>query len=210
MNVSFPKNINLNISAQSKSFRNPMIEVVLLLIACGLFYWFMIMPKSAEITKQKAILSQTQADEKKIAGTVAELKKMVAKLSVNPKEIANLEEAMPLNGNVLRFRMLLENLSQSVGLSVSAVSVSNNSDEPWAGNKELLANPFGVPRSIQRLNATISVIGTYGQIVAFLDKLQTNGRVINVSSVNISSSENDNISIMLNLDSYYLAPVTKK
>lgn len=210
MNVSLPKNINFNLSAQSKSFRNPMIEAVLLLVACGLFYWFMIMPKNAEITKQKVTLSQAQADEKKIAGTVADLKKMVEKLSANPKEIANLEEAIPLNGNVLRFRILLEDLSQSVGLSVSTVNVTNNSDEPWAGNKALIANPFGVSRSVERLNASISVIGTYAQIVALLDKLQTNGRIINVSSVNINSSENGNISIMLNLDSYYLGPVTKK
>lgn len=209
MNVSLPKNISINFSPQSKSFRNPMVEVVLLLIACGLFYWFMIMPKNAEIGKQKEVLSQAQEEKEKISSTVNDLKKMVAKLSSNSKEITDLDEAMPLSAKALRLKVLLENLSQSVGLTVSNVNVAYNSSAPWAGDKELLASPYSPPRSVQRLSGSVSVVGTYSQIVAFIEKIEKSGRVININSVSIDSSENGNLNIMLALDAFYLGPNSK-
>ncbi|MEK7161673.1 MAG: hypothetical protein AAB729_03215 [Patescibacteria group bacterium] len=208
MNVTLPKNINFNFSPQSKSFRNPMIEVVLLVVACGLFYWFIIMPKNAQISQQNNTLSQVQAEEKKISGTVADLKKMVEQLSANTKEITNLDEAMPLDAKVLRLRMLLENLSQSVGLSISNVNVAYNSDVPWAGDKLVLAHPYSVPRSVQRLSGTVSVVGTYSQVVALIEKIEKSGRVININSVAIDTAENGNLNIVLVLDAFYLGPNT--
>ncbi len=187
-----------------------MIEVVLLLVACGLFYWFIIAPKNSQIDQQNKILSEIQAEEQKISGTVADLKTMVRQLSDNPKQISDLEEAMPLNAKTLSFRTLLENLSQSVGLSVSTVNVSDNTGEPWAGNKELLAKPYAVSRSVQKLSGSVAVIGTYSQIITFLEKLQTSGRVININSVNINSSDNGNLSATLTLEAFYLAPIAKK
>lgn len=206
MNVSLPKNINFNFSNQPKSFRNPMIEVVLLLVVCGLFYWFMIMPKNVEIDKQNEVLTQAKDEKDKISSTVNDLKRMAALLSANTREIANLDEAMPLDAKALRLRMLLENLSQSVGLSISNVNIAFNSDSPWAGDKSVLADPYSVPRSVQRLSGTVSVVGTYSQIVALIEKIETSGRVININSLAIDTAENQNLNVILALDAFYLGP----
>ncbi len=186
-----------------------MIEVMLLIIVSGLFYWFMILPKATHLKEQNDLLAKTTEEKAKISKTVDDLKKMVGQLTTYKKEIAELDEAVPLDAMVLRFRVLLENLSESVGLSVSTVNVSNNSSEPWAGNKELIANPYGVSRSMQRLSGSISVVGTYDQVIALLEKIQTSGRVININSVSIDSSENGNLSVVLALDAFYLAPNVK-
>ncbi len=208
MNVSLPKNINFNFSSQPKSFRNPMVEVFLLLAACGLFYWFIIMPKTVEIAKQNEVLAQVTAEKAKITETVEALKEMVKNLSVNEKEIANLDEAMPLEAKALRLRMLLESLSQSVGLLVNNVNVTYGGDAPWAGSKEILAHPYSVPRSVQRLSGTVSVIGTYDQVVALIQKIEKSGRVININSVSMDSAEDGNLNIALALDAFYLGPNT--
>jgi len=209
MNVNLPKSINLNFSPQVRSSRNSVLEAVLLLVICGLFYWFIIAPKMTAVAEQKNYLSQTQTEKDNISGTVSDLKKMVGQLSAHTKEISALDEAMPLDAKVLRLRLLLEDLGQSVGLSVGNVNVTGNTDAPWAGDKAILENPYGVPRSVQRLSGTISAQGNYGQVVAFLNKIENSGRIININSVNIDSSADGNLNILLTLDASYLAPNTK-
>lgn len=209
MNVTLPKSINLNFSPQVRSSRNSVFEAVLLLVVCGLFYWFIISPKMTAVAEQKVNLAQAQTEKDNISGTVSDLKKMVGQLSANAKEISALDEAMPLDAKILRLRLLLEDLGRSVGLSVSNVNVSGNTDAPWAGDKALLENPYLISRSVQRLSGTISAEGNYGQVIAFLDKIENSGRIININSVNIDSSADGNLSILLTLDAFYLAPNTK-
>ncbi len=209
MNVTLPKNINLNLSPQMRTSRNPIMECVLLLVVCGLFYWFMISPKMAQINEQKTVLAQAETDKSKISGTVEDLRKLIDKVSSHSQEVSYLNEAMPLDAKVLRLRMLLEKLGESVGVSVSNVNVTGQTDAPWAGDKAVLDNPYAIPRTVQRLNGTVSAVGTYGQIISFLEKIESSGRVINVNSMSIDSSAGGNLNIMLTFDAYYLAPNTK-
>lgn len=207
--MDLPKNINFNISPQIKSSQNSIFEAVLLLIVCILFYWFILLPKTAQVAEQKTALSQAQDEKNNISGTVNDLKKMVEQLSTHAQDINALDEAMPLDSKVLRLRLLLEDLGRSVGMSVSNVSVAGDSDAPWAGDKEILENPYSVPRLVERLSGTVSAVGTYSQMVAFMEKIETSGRLININSVNIDNSADGNLNILLTLDAYYLAPNVK-
>jgi Tfp pilus assembly protein PilO len=134
---------------------------------------------------------------------------MVADLEANPAEIAELDTAMPLNDNILRAQAYIENMAQSVNVTVSSINISGNTDAVWAGNKDVLSDPFKVSRTLQKVSGSIVVSGTYDQLVAFLKKTEASGRIININTLGLEGATDGNINLILTVDLFYLAPSTQ-
>lgn len=58
-----------------------------------------------------------------------------------------------------------------------------------AGNKELIKDPFGAKRSLQTTKVTMFVTGTIDQFRNFLILLETSGRLVDVSDLDISTGD---------------------
>ena len=191
---------------QIKNYRNYLVEAVMLIVASALFFWFIILPKQASIAEKNETLAKVQDEESKMAGSLSKLQEMVKQLETSKSKISELDQAIPLDGNIPRFQMLLETLANSVGLTVGSISVTGNSNGAWAGDKQLLADPFGAKRTVQKLSGSIYVIGTYDQLKTFLNKFETNGRMINISSMNMDAAPDNALNLKVSFDAYYLAP----
>ncbi len=206
MAINFAKNITLGPPPKPTSSRNAVVEVVLLLLVCALFFWFMILPKSKVINQKQTQLVGLQQQRDDMSKEKDALDKLVTDLGKHSVEVGYLDQALPLDGKTLRLQILIDALAKSVGVTVGDISVSGQKEGPVAGDKNLLANPYGVTRSLQTLHASVYVIGTFNQLNAFLQKVETAGRIMDVTGLSMDAAPLGNLNLKIELNSYYLAP----
>lgn len=207
MDPKLTKNISIGLPPQIKSARNFLIELVLLVVVCVLLGWFVVMPKNAELSLKQDQLAQVQSEQAKTADKLKQLKNIVQTIQANPQQINYLDQALPLDGKIVRFKIFMDALANSAGVVVGDVSVSSGkADETVAGDKTLLANPYGVSRSLQKLSGSVYVIGSFPQLKAFLQKLETSARILDVTDLSLDGAPDGSLNMKLSINAYYLAP----
>jgi Tfp pilus assembly protein PilO len=206
MNLNISKNISSSLVSPGGSARNSFIEVGLLIIICVLFFWFIILPKKASKDLKQNNLNKLQDQEKTMADKLAKLQQMVVNLKSNPQALAELDEAMPLEANVTRLQVLVNYLAQSVNVSVGDISLYGKADAVVAGNKALLNNPYGATRTLQKISGSVYVVGNFNQLQSFLEKIEKDGRILEITDLNMDGASNGNLNLKIGLNAYYLAP----
>lgn len=201
-----PKNISIGMPKRASSSRVPLFEVGLLIIVCALFYWFIILPKSAALDAKQAELGKLQEESGKIADSLEKFKALAQNVESHPKEISDLDYALPLDGKITHLQTLIETLAQSVGVTIGDITITSKGDNDWAGDKALLADPFGATRALQQLSGTVYVLGNLDQLTAFLQKLENSGRIIDVSALAVDPGPAGSLGLRLTVDGYYLSP----
>jgi Tfp pilus assembly protein PilO len=183
-------------------------EVFLLLIVIFLGYWFLVSPKKVEVAAQNSQLDAMKTQEADLAKNLDTLKLLATELQNHTAQTKQLDEALPLTGNAMEMQMLLENLAQGAGVTVTDIGVVSKGDSVVAGNVKLLNNPYGVKRSLQKLQASVSVTGNFDNLEAFMRKLESNGRVLDLASFEISPAADSLLQLRVFIDSYYYGPVS--
>jgi Tfp pilus assembly protein PilO len=207
MPVNFSTNISMGGQPLSKSSRNSMFEVGLLLIICLLFSWFILLPKRAEVAQKQSNLETVKKQGDNTSKQLATLQSLVNSLPSDSQNIAELDQALPLDGSTIRLQLLIQNLAQSVGVTVGNISVSGNPSGEVSGNTALLANPYGASRTVQTMDGTLDVVGSFQQLQSLLQKLENSGRLIDMDSMTINQgSSPGNLDMNLTFKAYYFAP----
>ncbi len=188
---------------QKASVRYSMIEVVLLIVVIGLFYWFIAKPKIAELSVQQAKLESVQSEQQALAGNLKKLKGLVAQLKSSPDKVKLLDEAMPLHGKTTDVETLIDYLAKSSGVSIADISATTKNDLVAAGNKEVLKDPYAVKRTLQKITAEANVMGTYDQLVSFMKKLEQNGRVLNANAMELRTGDEGQLNLRLTIETYF-------
>ncbi len=201
-----PKNISIGLTKQGGASRAPLFEAVLLIIVCALFTWFILLPKVSALSEKRDNLDKLKLESGKIADSLAKFQLLVKNVEDHPKEISDLDYALPLDGKITHLQSLLETLAQSVGVTIGDITVAAKGDNVWAGDKQLLANPFGSPRTLQKMNGTIYVLGNLDQLSAFLKKIENSGRIVDVSAIAVDPGPAGSLGLRLTIDAYYLSP----
>ena len=138
-----------------------------------------------------------------------ELNKLISQLENSEEEIKLLDEAVPLTARHTRIAMLLESYAQNTGIVLSQLSVGQPEKFIASGNKDELAKPFQSPRQLAVIEISASVKGSIDQFKNFLTLLEQSGRIIDVSSLTVTSTEEGpNYNIRLKTYAYELAQVT--
>src|SRR5258708_25233572 len=95
-------------SAKTKvlsSIKSPspsLVEAALLIVAIGLFYWFIIQPKKTELANTQINLGKLQEDQTFLAANLQKLRNLVTQLKSSTTELGQLDESLPLDGKSLR------------------------------------------------------------------------------------------------------------
>jgi Tfp pilus assembly protein PilO len=208
MPVNLNKNLGLNLDSKPQGSHNALFEAVLLVVICGLFAWFIILPKNSEVGQKQASYDALSKQEQGIAAKAADLNDQLSALHLSNDKISELDEALPLDGDVIKPRLLLQKLADDSGVTVGNMSITSKPGEIAAGNVDLIKDPFAptVTRSAQTMSAAVFVLGDFGQLQTFLQALENNGRLMNVNDFLISQDSQGKLNMRVTLDMYYLAP----
>ncbi len=169
----------------SKNYGNPGIQAVMLLIVLVLVSWFLIKPKLTESAQHRAELKAAEAQLSGIQQDRKDLNRLVNELHSAPDEILKVDEALPLNGRITKTYVLLESLVRDSGMTLTLISAGDTSKTISAGDKEILENPYQPGRELHVMTLTTSVTGTMDQFKNFLELIETNGRVLDVETVEV-------------------------
>ncbi len=182
------------------------LEFWLLLIIAGLFAWFVVIPKAQQLSKVKAEASQLTEESKNISEQQAKLKSFIGQLDTNAKNLAILDESLPLHPRTTWLYLLIENLAGSSGITLSDLSITNEKDGVVAADSVLIDKPFSVQRVVRKSIINIHITGSLGQFVGFLGKLESSGRLVNIRSLEMQSSSDNLLDFSLTGEAYYFAP----
>ena len=177
-------------------------EVIFLLILIGLFYWFVVQPKTASVKAQNEQLSQANLEKEQIQKNLADLNKSITVLESNQTDIKYLDEALPLDSRSTKPQILVESLAASAGVTVNTVNFQPEGDVIYATDKEAAANPYAAKRSLKKLMGNIYVTGNFQQLETFLQKIEDSGRIMNIQSLDMASEQAGLLSLKLNLEAY--------
>ena len=115
---------------------------------------------------------------------------------INTNDLSRINQALPQGKDIAGLLVQLQNLAENNGLLLASVSVSDPT-EPMAGKNG--------KAEIQQLSVNLSLIGSqnniYRQLKEFLDSLETNLRLFDVSAVYFTPGSP---AFSVNLTTYYL------
>ena len=188
---------------KNQTTQHTAFEVILLIIIVGLFYWFIVLPKKSSVDDLGSQYKTLQDQQALLLGNKEKLAKAIADMKSHPQMVKEMDEALPLDNRVTKLYIALESLTQDSGMTVGNINISFNGTEPMAGNKELLANPYGAKRTLHTLTTSLHVSGSFDQFQALLQKIESSGRLINMTSLNITAGKDDALDFSVNLEAYY-------
>jgi len=183
--------------------QHTVFEIIMLVIVSALLYWFIISPKQAKLDALTLGSGELSAEFSSLEDNERKFNKAVADMKAHPEEIADLDEALPLDNRVTKLHLALENLTQSSGMTVGDISISYKSDVVISGDKEQLASPFKVTRKLQKMITALDVTGTYDQFQGLLQKLEQSGRILTITSMEASPTADQLLNFKISLEAFY-------
>ncbi len=191
----------INNLVNRRTFRNPTTQIILYTVVIVLFSWFLLKPAVAQWSNQRATLKTENEKFAKIDSERVALNKLVTELDSKENDIKLLDEALPLNEEVTRLHIMLDNYVGASGMQVSQIGIDLSSIGVQAGDKAELRSRFGATRSIKTIPITLSVNGTVDQLRNMLELVENSGRVLDVERVELSKGQ-ETTNFQLQLKAY--------
>lgn len=188
--------------AQNRKLSFTFTEVILLLIMIGLFYWYMVSPKQAVLAEKKAQIAKLTDDKSKIDGEINGLKDSLKVLSGNKTEIAEMDEALPMDSRTTKLQMLVNDLAAKAGVSLESAGFDEDPKKVYAADKEAIKEPFSQARSLKVIHGSVSVLGKFDQIQLFLNKIENSARILKITSMELQAQKDSVMSLVLDLEAY--------
>ncbi len=179
-----PQNITDTIN-KNRSTGSNVLQAFLLIVVLVLFSWFLMKPKISQSLQTRAELKVANDQKAKIALDEKEMKALVEKLHSSPDDVALVDEALPLSGRISKVDVLLDKMVRDSGMTLTLLSADDTSKVISAGDKNLLENPFQPGRTLHTMTVSASVSGTMEQLKNLLHLMESNGRVLDVESLQI-------------------------
>lgn len=202
-----PKSLSkLQLPPINKQSQTSIVEIVLLLVIAVLFYWFVVSPKKAELVVEQDKIQVLKAEQSKIQAQKQELERFIRTMKTDPSSLSKLDEALPMDGKVMVLHLLVEKLASESGIVLDNVTFTGGGDAVTSGNREILKNPYGSPRTLKKILGNINIKGQLDQVQSFLQKLEESGRFFDLSDFQINATPEGEISMSAALATYYFAP----
>jgi Tfp pilus assembly protein PilO len=179
----------INSISHNPQMRNPMLQAILIIMLVILFGWFVVLPKNSQVSSKKAQLAAVEQQVQNLEADLEIVNKLVAELETSNEEIKLVDEALPLSNRPTRIALLMEEYARSSGMVVAQINIDDLDENVAAGDKEVLAKPYDNSRSLTTTTVNVSVGGSIDQFKNFLTLLETSGRIVDVESFTVNSTE---------------------
>lgn len=184
--------------------RNSIIEIILLIIVGVLFYFFLVSPKHGEMAKKQEVYDAAQARLGALKTDADALQALADQLDGEKDNIKLLDQALPLTEWKIRTQLLLQKILSYSGVLVGDVSVDSSGPAIASGDLNLLKDPYSVSRSVVPIHIALNLSGSFDQLYDALKKLESYGRLIDISTISLDSANQDgSLNLRLNGTTYY-------
>lgn len=197
-----------NLSTRQQ-IQNPLLQTILIVIVIAVFGWFVLGPKYSKTQQTREQLAQLEEQRSSLEADQLELNKLISELEDSKDEVKLLDEAVPLTARPTKIALVLETFAQNTGMTLSQLSVGTPEKFIASGNKDQLKDPFNGNREITAIEVSITAKGSIEQFRNFLTLLEESGRIIDVSALTVTSTQDGpNYALRLKTYAYELAEKT--
>ncbi len=185
------------------------IGVPLLVLAGGLFAYFIVMPKFSAARAARAEVSLAQADVQKRQGQLATVQRLAADYEVKQNRLEPVALALPDAPRIPELLANLDVLAKQSGLLIASLQITpvaievkpNETQGALPKRTQLLrrAENLGV------LEINVGLKGKYPNVKAFLANLEQNQRLMDTDSLNFGlvEAESGLQEYVLKIQTYY-------
>jgi hypothetical protein len=184
--------------------RNSLFEVIVLFVAALLLLLFVVRPKYNMVQVKADELKTAQSQQQAIESDRKTMNDLIDKLDNSQADLALVDQALPLQGRVTSLDLLLDNLVLTSGMKLASINTDEGTSGIVAGDKKLLADPYGSDRKLQTILANVTVTGPIEQFRQLLKLIETNSRLMDIDTISISKQ--DEIIYKIRLKAYFYAP----
>jgi Tfp pilus assembly protein PilO len=189
----------------SNQLQTSLIETVALIVVIVLVGWFLVLPKHADLREQKAQLKQQQTAYSNIQKDTEDLNRLIGQMKQAKTDLTLVDEALPLDNRPTKLEVLLDSLVTASGMKLSAMNIQTAETGIAAGNKSVTGDPYGADRKLQTTSLELITTGTVDQFRNLLQLIETNGRIIDVSDLQLSN-EQETTTYTIKLKAYSYVP----
>lgn len=171
------------------------VSVILVVAAVGVGY-FGVLPRWSAYTSAKQVLDLNNQQKTKLENAQSTLNSFLDEYNQHTTQAATLNQALPLTQSQM-YNVLnsLDSLARQSGLSLGTISVLDKPENDSLG---------AAPNSIQPVDLSFTISGTYSSCKNFIAKLESNLRIIDVTSMSIQGGQDSNtLDFILNIRTYY-------
>ena len=194
--------------------RNPIVAIVLIVIACGIFFAY-VSPTyyGAVATDQEQISAYDNA-----LAAAATYQAKVGQLEVQrnaipPEQLARLEKFLPDGVDNVQIILDLDALAARSGLELANFGTTDSSASsnpaPAASTPSLVPGQASAAASrssaaIDSIDVTVSATGTYQSLATFLQGVESSLRLIDVVALTVKQSDTGVYTYQMTLRLYWL------
>lgn len=189
-----------------KSAQNSILEIVALIVVIVLVGWFFVKPQMTTLSERKALLVQARTDYQNVEQEKSALAQLSAKLKSSGADITLIDEALPLQNRPTHLEVLLDSLITASGMKIVDMDFQPSEDaEVVAGDKTTLENVYGTNRKLTTTDLALTISGSIEQFRNFLQLVETNGRIVDVTSMDMVNEEGNPV-FKIKLKAYSYVP----
>ena len=192
-------------SIQGNKSQASAVEIVALIIIIVIAWWFFIKPQMSVLKAQKTELSQVKATYQDATKDQSALADLSNKLKASQTDLALVDQALPLVNRPTQVQVLLGSLVTSAGMNMVDLNFQPSATDAVAGDKNLIKKPFGSDRRLQTNTFELTVNGNMEQLKNLLQLIETNSRILDVATVNMTNDQGV-VTFKLKLKAYSYVP----
>ena len=185
-----------------------------------IFYYFIYSPKQAEYQALRAQLEERRTQLERMEATARQLTRLREEYARLQAFIAEVEAKLPAEKEVPSRLVQLERLTRSLGVSLDSIRPSQvQSSQPVPPPGAAVPPPGAVPApaggappapgaaavpAYQRFPITLTVVGTYEQIVKLATELNAFPRMIAIRNLAFGPKKIPELSVNADIETYVL------
>jgi len=163
-----------------------------LLVFSGLFLavWFGVWPMWSEISGIRAEIKSKQGTVNLERQVIEKLNSISQVLDAQRSNVERLEQAIPITEARPELLSIMENLASQNGLSLKNISIDAVPEDTAAAKRSARAGE-GVsgPVSLKKVNIDVQSSGGYSAFKSWLNAIETNLRITDISKISFNISE---------------------
>ncbi len=168
---------------------NRILPIIALIIAIGIFFGYINPTWNGSIaTAKAAIASDDQALAAANAFAVQQNQLVQARAAINPADLTRLATFLPSSVDDVGFILDLNALAARSGISLSNINVMTNGTSAGSGNSST-AGFSAATDPVGSIDLSLSAVGTYAALQAFLSGVEESERLIDVRAITIAGSD---------------------
>ena len=185
-----------------------------------IFYYFIYSPKQAEYQRLRVELEERRTQLERMEATARQLTRLREEYARLQAFIAEVEAKLPAEKEVPSLLVQLERLTRSLGVSLDSIRPSQvQSSQPVPPPGAAVPPPCAVPApaggappapgaaavpAYQRFPITLTVVGTYEQIVKLATELNAFPRMIAIRNLAFGPKKIPELSVNADIETYVL------